>query len=97
MQKCLTLWALILCSPLASLHAQHSVKHSLYYATSGDELIPVDCVTRAFNELVAWTPAPRPGRVTPAQSQKARSGSETSKDVSAGASASIVGQVVCST
>lgn len=93
MQKCLTLWALILCSPLASLHAQHSVRHSLDCETSGVELIPVYYVTRAFNELVAWTPAPRPGRVTPAQSQKARSGSSTSKDASAGASAAIGSQV----
>ena len=53
MQKCLTLWALTLCSALASLHAQHSVKHSLDYETSGDVEMLVCALTEAKREFEA--------------------------------------------
>jgi hypothetical protein len=51
MQKCLTLWALTLCSAFASLHAQHSVKHSLDYETSGVDEMLVCALTEAKSEF----------------------------------------------
>jgi hypothetical protein len=88
MQKCLTLWALTLCSALASLHAQQLVRHSEVWETSGVELIDDNWLIEAWREFYAWTPDPRPGRVA-VQSQKARSGSATSRAANASALASI--------
>jgi hypothetical protein len=84
MQKCLTLWALILCSAFASLHAQQLVRQSLVCETSGVELMVVNWLTEAVSEFDAYTPAPSPGSVA-SHVQKARFGSATVKLSNAGA------------
>lgn len=96
MQKCLTLWALTLCSALASLHAQHSVKHSLAYETSGVELMLVTALTEANREFEACTPAPRPGSSLSAHVHHARSGSATVR-ASRGAAVASAPQSSCAT
>jgi hypothetical protein len=80
---------LILCSPLASLHAQHSELQAEVCPTSATVATEVSWLTVACRELLAVIAAPRPGRTSSAHVQKERSGAATVKSSNAGASASM--------